>query len=317
MLGLELKTGRRWLALVALATACGRPTPPVAAPVEPDPIPPATSTPATPLVTPLIYDEHGGLFLEASVGDDATRRFIFDTGASASTLDTDYAKSLGLRLLAGDEVTGTAGTVRTQTAEATLHVPGLDDVPIEWVVYGFGSYDPACVGIVGQQLLQRRPFAISYEERTVTWDAAPPAVAKIPMALDGGIPRIGGELEGVAMDLRIDTGATLAPTPDFYLNLAPAQAQALGLDEREPIKVFKATGTGGATLQLPVHAVADLKLGPVHVARAFAIVQPEVGYFARPEAVGFIGNSVLDKLAPHFDYANGALYLTPPDDSAD
>ncbi len=268
--------------------------------------------PAAPVVTPLVYDEYGGLFVEAAVGEDAPRRFIFDTGASASTLSTEYAQAQGLPLAAGDEVTGTAGSVATQTTAATLHVPGLEDVSIEWVVYGFGSYDPTCVGIVGYQLLRLRPFAISYADRTVTWDAPAPDVVPIAMTLDGGIPRIAGELEGVALDFRIDTGATLAPTPDFYLNLAPSQAQALGLADRKPVKVFQATGTGGTPLQLPVFEVHDLRLGPVHVARAFAIVQPEVGYFARPEAVGFLGNSVLDKLQPRFDYEAGTLHLTPP-----
>lgn len=45
----------------------------------------------------------------------------------------------------------------------------------------------------------------------------------------------------------------------------------------------------------------------VLVNRAFAIVQPGVGYFAEPDAVGFLGNSVLDRLDPFFDYAGGVF----------
>ena len=73
----------------------------------------------------------------------------------------------------------------------------------------------------------------------------------------------------------------------------------------KPLAVWSATGTGGATLSLPVHRLQSLRLGERLVERPFAIVQPKVGCFARPDAVGFLGNAVLDKLDPFFDYAQG------------
>ncbi len=52
-----------------------------------------------------------------------------------------------------------------------------------------------------------------------------------------------------------------------------------------------------------MHRIRDLVIGERRFDHGFAIVQPEVGYFARPDAVGVLGNSVLDKIAPAFDYS--------------
>ncbi len=250
---------------------------------------------------PLVYDEYGSLFIDARV-DGETVRLVLDTGASRSTLSTEFATKLGLTIRAGDPIEGSAGVVESGQAIADLEVPGLGAMSIDFATYGFASYDPACVGILGFEFLSRAPFRIRYGERVLEWRALPPR-DEHPLKLDPRIPRITGRINGAPVDLRIDTGAALAPGADAYVNVTQAQASALGLDGA-PVAVFTATGTGGATLELPVHALASLEIGGVELARAFAIVQPPVGYFAREDAIGFAGNSVLDKLEPYFDYAS-------------
>jgi hypothetical protein len=110
------------------------------------------------------------------------------------------------------------------------------------------------------------------------------------------------------LDVRIDTGATFPLSDDSYLNLTQSQAELLRLTG-DPIKVLSATGTGDAVLKLPVYSLASLEIGRMRLTRVYAIVQPRVGYFARPDAVGFLGNSVLDKLDPFFDYQRGVFGL--------
>ena len=102
------------------------------------------------------------------------------------------------------------------------------------------------------------------------------------------------------------------PAPALAPAAAPARARNLTLDQAakaglkgKPAAVWSATGTGGRTLSLDVHALQSLRLGERSLPRPFAIVQPKVGYFERADAVGFLGNAVLDKLDPFFDYANG------------
>lgn len=118
-------------------------------------------------------------------------------------------------------------------------------------------------------------------------------------------------VDGTEVDLRIDTGANLAPSEESYVNLTQDQASRAGLSGA-PQMVFGATGTGGAQLELPVFALRELRLAERALQRPFAIVQPRVGYFARADAVGFLGNSVLEKVDPCFDYPAGVFGVAAP-----
>jgi predicted aspartyl protease len=257
-----------------------------------------------PHTAPIVYDEHGGLFLEAHVkGCSEAVRFILDTGASRSALSEDFAKKTGVPLREGGEVEGSAGKVKSRTADVEIDVPGLGVTPVSATVYAIHSYDPKCVGILGREALAKEPFQLRYQERQIVWGATP-SKTTVPMQLDGGIPRISVTVNGVRTDLRLDTGATLAPGDDSYLNLTVEQAAAAGV-KGEPVAVWSATGTGDQPLRLPVHKLESARIGERELPHPFAIVQPKVGYFERKDAVGFLGNAVLDKLDPFFDYANG------------
>lgn len=234
------------------------------------------------------------------MNDAGPVRLILDTGASRSTLASAFAAELGLALADGGEVEGSAGVVAARSATARLALDGHDELPIDFVVYDFASYDPRCVGILGAELLERAPFQLRYRQRLAVWNASPPPDT-IELALDNGIPRVSVRIGGQSIDLRIDTGAAFPPGEDAYVNLTEDQAGFLGL-EGAPVAVFTATGTGGARLELPVHRLDALEVASIVLPRAFAIVQPRVGYFAREDAVGFLGNSVLDKLDPFLDY---------------
>ena len=307
-------TRRRFVALcgAALAASCAvRRRDPGPGPDEvaaPDEVATAAAGRGAPLAIPLVYDPSGGLFVEARVDGRAAVRMILDTGAMRSTISSAYAAELGLALSPGAPVEGSAGVVASEEARATVELAGLGAFAVDFVVYGFASYDPACVGILGHELLSRAPFAVRYRGRELAWNAPAPA-ATIAMSVDDRIPRIAARANGVELALRIDTGAALAPGDDAYVNLTRAQAFAVGLTGR-PAKVFGATGTGGARLELPVHRLDSLEVAGRTLSPAWAIVQPEVGAFARPDAVGFLGNAALDKLDPWFDYAAGRFGIT-------
>lgn len=281
-------TRRSFLALASISAACA-----------------ARRRSADATVVPLVYDAQGGLLVEARVNGRDPKHFVLDTGASRSTIASAYAAELGLVTVESGEIEGSAGVVTARQAPIELEVMPLAPFALDATVYGFTSYDPRCVGIAGYELLSRAPFQIRYAARELRWNARAPA-RTIGMQLDGRIPRVRALVRGNAVDLRIDTGAALPPGEDSYLNLTQRQARDAGLDG-EPVAVFTATGTGGATLELPVHRLDEFEIAGLRIERALAIVQPPVGYFAREDAVGFLGNSVLDKLDPYFDYARGVF----------
>lgn len=264
--------------------------------------------------SPVIYDQHGCLYIEARVNDGAKVTFILDTGASRSTLSKRFAESMALEVTGKEQITGTAGTVEAEVARAQVQIEHYGSLDLDLLIYEFGSLRQDCVGILGYELLTRQSFQLDYQRRLISWNKELCAPLKATtMSLDGRIPRISAMINGQAMDMRIDSGASLAPSPDFTVNLAPEQAAALKLSEREPLKVYKATGTGGLELKLPVYSIDQLEIAGIDIAAPkFAIVQPAVGYFARPGAVGFFGNSVLDKLNPWFDYSQPKMAVVPP-----
>jgi predicted aspartyl protease len=253
-----------------------------------------------PTSAPIVYDEHGGLMVEARVAGREGLHMLLDTGATCSAIDRAFARELALPLRHGGEVEGSAGVVRAQGTDCEVEVPPFAPARLSCTVYDLGSYDARCAGIPGADFLSRSPFQIFYRDR-VWLRGDKPRGAQIPMQIDAGIPRIRALVDGTAIELRIDTGAAFPPGPDAYLNVTAAQAESLHL-MGPPHAVFTATGTGGEALKLEVHALESLVVAEKRLDRAFAIVQPRVGYFAREDAVGFLGNSVLDKLDPGFDY---------------
>lgn len=256
---------------------------------------------------PLIYDRYGGLFIEVRI-EGRPARMILDTGASRSALDAAFAAKLGLPLETGGQVEGTAGTEVARAASVRLEIGSVFRRTVDVTVYGLGSYDPACVGILGQEFLDQAPLRIDYAAGRLVWRARPPRDTR-PMTLDNGIPSVEAAVNGRPMRLRLDTGASLSPGAVFYVNLTQAQARDAGLSGK-PLQVFSAGGTGAARLELPVHALDRFELCGRALAPARAIVQPPVGYFARPDAVGFLGNATLDKIGPYFDYAAGRFGCT-------
>lgn len=249
---------------------------------------------------PLVYDAQGGLFVSARVDGHGPVLLLLDTGASRSTVSTEFAGSIGLATSDGAPVEGSAGVVASRSARANVAIEGDAARELLLAVYAFGSYEPRCVGILGSDALAARPFRLRYRDAELVLDAPRPA-RTIAMELDNGIPRVEARVNGRAMRLRLDTGAAFPPGEDAYLNVTADEAVALGLVGK-PVSVFTATGTGGAVLELPVHRLDALEVAGVALPRAFAIVQPRVGYFARADAVGFLGNSVLEKLDPWLDY---------------
>jgi hypothetical protein len=71
------------------------------------------------------------------------------------------------------------------------------------------------------------------------------------------------------------------------------------------------SGTGGQ-LSLPVHLGNRLEIGDLVWEEPRLIVQPLQGYFARPDAVGFVGNALFwSQGMIIIDYPGHRLVLPP------
>lgn len=290
----------RWIpaAIVACLPACA-----AARPVAADPV-----------VVPFAM-EHGLVFLELELAGSGPALALLDTGANASAIDPRRAQDLPLFEEA--TVQGTTGTFAVEMVMVegarlgSLPLPALRATRRD--LSGLLAPEGCSVDLIlGSDALLHLAVTIDFAAGLLELTAPPPRSAPqgVPMVLDDGIPAIEASLGGLALWLRIDTGASLFETSDVYVNVPARTWEALrarhpGLG---PETHFQGTGADGRTVELPVARIPGGRVGPLELDQVFVIVQPEAGYFAEPHAKGFVGNNYLRRLGRvTLDYAAGRL----------
>lgn len=277
--------------------------------------------------------ELGQFFLPLSLGDSAPHYFIFDTGAGISAIDETLATELGLFKIARTEVAGTAGVVVVDQVRVARIVPlcrnrhvdelawyGLTPTKQDLTAFQVPLQDTREAGLLGNDYLQnfvvQIRFAPPLMEVTRPTGFTPAGADPrrfIPFFLDhAAIVRIEGTLDGwLKTELRLDTGSATMTIDGPYLNIPANLWQALR--DRNPEYVIedelKANGIGGE-VTLPVARITSFDVGPLHFDEPRVVIQPPVGYFARPDAVGFVALNLFEPGGwLTLDYPNGRLYL--------
>lgn len=258
---------------------------------------------------------HGLIFVDLDWPGRGPVLALLDTGANASAVDHRCAQDLPSS--GTSTVLGTTGTLDVDMVVVeglrlqSRRLPALRATRRDLA----GMLAPegrALDMILGSDALADLVLTIDFEAgRLELAEQTPEAIANgAPMILDDGIPAIEGHIGGIDVSLRIDTGASLFETPDVYVNIPSRTWQALRSRHREltPSTYFKGTGADGTTVDLPVARVPDARVGPLRLDSVFVIVQPETGYFADRDALGFVGNNFLRQFERvTLDYRNGRL----------
>ena len=278
---------------------------------------------STEAATAPIHQAHGLIYVELERKGSEPLLALLDTGANASAIDLRCSDELPV--LERSEVIGTTGTLEVEMVSlsnlrldtwtlpelrATRRDLGgllrLEDRPVDM--------------ILGSDAFVDRVLTIDFraDELEVSATSPEPAADSCAMVLDNGIPAIEANLAGIDTWLRIDTGASLFDTNDIYINIPGHLWRGLRARDGkiQPTTHFQGTGANGRAVELPVAPVEDIALGPVTLERAFVIVQPEVGYFADPEAKGFVSNNFLRTLGRvTLDYCGELLHTKSGDGS--
>jgi hypothetical protein len=261
-------------------------------------------------------------FVAGTIDGKGPYWFLVDSGANRSALDSAVARSLGLTVGGKTRVEGTAGTVEVEeTRISSLRAVGLDVSDLRPTVQDLsGSLAPEgekIAGILGLDAL--RDYAVLFDsgKKRVELSRRAEALASlegatiVPFELDNGIPRVEVMIEGVPAKLRIDTGAAIGDGPNAFINVTDRLYRQLL--ERDPgltpYTHFRAFGTGGE-IKVAVVKARRFSIGGTELPEPRLIVQPAVGYFARDDAVGFLGGYAF-KAWPGFilDYPNRRLIL--------
>ena len=264
-------------------------------------------------------------FVQGTIDGEGPYWFLVDSGANRSALDDDIARELGLTVPGTSTVEGSAGTIAVRQARIKrLRAGALDVRDLTPTVSDLaGSLAPegqAIAGILGFDALQRHAVLFDMAGGRIAFAAEARRLAPldqatiVPFELDNGIPRIAARIEGQPALLRIDTGAAIGDGPRTFVNITrPFYERLLAADPTlVPYTEFTASGTGGA-MTIAVVKAKRLAVGGVEVAEPRLLVQPPVGYFARGDAVGFLGSYAF-KAWPGFilDYPRRRLILLGP-----
>jgi hypothetical protein len=278
--------------------------------------------------------DRGQFFVPLSLNGSAPHYFILDTGAGISAVDIGLAAELRLQTVARTELAGTAGILTVNQVRIARIAPlrrgrAVDD--LSWYGLSPTTQDLSAfqvpvagareAGLLGNDYLQSFVIQMQLEppllEIARPTGFAPAGVDPerfIPLILDdNAIVRVKGTLDGwMPVDLRFDTGSATMTIEGPYLNITTSMWQALRgrHPEYRVHKALEAHGIGGK-VSLDVGTITSLEVGPLRFDGIKVVIQPAVGYFANPDAVGFIAlNLFQDAGWLTFDYPNRRLYLS-------
>ncbi|HXS37561.1 MAG TPA: retropepsin-like aspartic protease [Flavipsychrobacter sp.] len=245
------------------------------------------------------------IFVRVKVNNKSGLLFLLNTGANTSVIDKSIAEKLKLSILDHDTVLGTAGKEPVQTLKIkTLQVGDetIKDLIIsKRDLSGFVKVNNYKIdGILGTDFLKNFAITIDFGDRRIFLSRKamkPGRQMYIPFEMDDNIPRFEARLnDTLSTYLRYNSGVSLNPNKDVYVNVSPSQWYQLKMANRQlnPVRYMTGTGVGG-NVYLQVVSIDKLAFNGMEIKSPFIIVQPREGYFEKDEAIGFFGNNLLEK----------------------
>ncbi len=256
------------------------------------------------------------IYVDGAV-DGKPARFLVDTGG-INLLTPAAARKLGLQG-AGKMAAGGVGEQRADLgfaratqlrlgaatlANPVFYIIDLGDLPkIEGVELD---------GLVGYELFRRFGVQIDYQQRRLTLvDPAiftpPPGATALEFRLADRIPIISGVLDGLPVELSVDTGARDSLT----LNAPFVRAHELVVRYAAAPDSVTGWGLGGPARARPAR-LGTLQLGDLKIEGiAGALFTGDKGSFASRDQAGNLGAGVLRRFTVTFDYAQRKMYLAP------
>lgn len=243
--------------------------------------------------------------------------FVVDSGGDyiitpevAAALHAESAGGVQLQG-AGNETEGAAFThlKSIEIGNATIRNQYTLVLPI---ATGFGVAEGLKIdGMLGYQFLARFLTTIDYANAKLILatpgiaTAAAAGAAAIPFYIDGRIPRISIQVDGVTTSAEVDTGNRAGI--EFSGPFLTAHPQIAGLARTPPGVV--GFGVGGPVLAR-LGRVPSLQIGPYTITNSIASFGDQSsGAFADPFNPANIGGSILRRFDVTFDYAHQQLLL--------
>jgi len=279
-------------------------------PVIRKPMPPPTTPPSVPPLPPAYFDPKlavGGedvkarkvesrLSVEVFVNGQGPFRFIVDSGADTSVVGLRIARALQLPLGTTAILNGmTARNVvdRVKVAQLTLGSTTIHNLQLP----ALRELDLGGEGMIGIDALHQQRLMMDFEKRIIKVEDARIPEKRMPgeIVVVGRLQR--GQLilthvsaAGLPLEAVIDTGSEIT-----IGNLALRDRLIKG--NRNKFKTIPVTGVTGATVNMQVAKIGELRLGPVtlrDVPMAFADVPPFKLFGLSDEPSLLLGTDILE-----------------------
>lgn len=245
------------------------------------------------------------IYVHVKINNKPGLVFLLNTGANTSVLNTQTANMIRLPEVREDSVQGTVGNERVRVlhiSKIQLGDARVDNMEItkrdlsKWPSPEQKPLD----GILGTDFLRQFYVTIDFKAHKLLLTPKKPSIKYLynfPFEMEDNIPQMNVKLnDSLRIPLRYNTGVSLAGNRDIFINISYDTWRRLKNIDRTLTTERYLTGTAvGGNVYLPVVQIRSMEIGDFVVRSPYVIVQPEEGYFKRPDAVGFLGNNFMEK----------------------
>ncbi|MDX6406447.1 MAG: hypothetical protein QOH70_3902 [Blastocatellia bacterium] len=264
------------------------------------------------------------IFLQVRVNGSEPLWFILDTGAAGTLLDTNRAKTLGIKVSGGGNVEGVgeASVAAGMAKNVSFSLPGVDfeaRVVVVLPLSNLNRYIGRVVdGVLGHDFFSRYVVEIDYATRVINvyepkdFHYSGPGDS-IPLDLKNNASSVRARLglpgrAPIEGNFRIDTGGS-----HTLILHSPYVNRQKVLESVSRTIAAPSAGLGGET-SIRLGRVQGLQLGRFALENVVTgLAVSAKGALANPDLTGNIGDGILRRFKVIFDYRNYRMILEPSD----
>ncbi|AEA45491.1 retropepsin-like aspartic protease [Fluviicola taffensis] len=263
--------------------------------------------------TPFLI-ENNGIYIYCKVNDIDSVRFLFDTGADGSVINTDSNKQIKLKVDGESMNEGSNGTNKvSQSNNNLISFSEFEQKNVSFTLIPFGTTD--FDGVFGTNLMKNYVIEINYDRKTlkftehVAFNADLSSYDKINIHFVNNYPTISSTLviqgKKITGFFGLDTGAS-----DALTIASPYERKHDFKHKTDQIATATFQGSDGSSYEMAIVRAPELKVEkksfysiPMNLSTA------KEGIDATEKMAGFFGNNFLKRFNTVLDLKNGFIYL--------
>lgn len=258
--------------------------------------------------------EDNAIYIYCKVNENDSVKFLFDTGANGSVINSRSVKKLGLKLDGRSTNQGSNGS--NEVALSTGNEIGIGPITRKGIALTIIPYaTDAFDGVFGTDLMQGNIIAINYDKKEIQFHEQDnrhvdfSGYEKNKLYLVDGYPAVKSRLliKGRTYSglFGLDTGA------DDVLTLASPFVRKNGLEGKMQSKgALSFQGSDGSVYEMPTVICPSIELaGKFLYDMPISLSRSVNGIDATDKMLGFFGNNLLKRFDTIIDFKNQSIYF--------